>query len=96
CYRCDIDWCNAMELLYNEQNHLHISEGILNGVSCSYLGSTDLMGFITMNLRDLKVTDITKVIVKNNYTLVIMTNKKYVFLIEDAQKAREIICRYTQ
>lgn len=49
-----------------------------------------------MNLRDLKVTDITKVIVKNNYTLVIMTNKKYVFLIEDAQKAREIICRYTQ
>ncbi len=67
------------------KNYLRISGGMLNGICCPPFG------FTTAEIRDLQITNIRSVEAKNKYSLVVTTDKNYVFLIEDAEKAYWII-----
>lgn len=69
------------------KNHLRISGDMLDGVCCP------LFGFTTITVENLMIRDIQSVMAKNNNTLVITADKKYIFLIENAKKAAKIISR---
>lgn len=69
------------------KNHLRISGDMLDGVCCPPFG------FTTVTIEDLMIKDIISVEAKNNNTLVITTDKKYIFLIENAKKAAKIISK---
>lgn len=68
-----------------KKNFLRINNDSINGVSCLPFG------FTTVEAHNININRIHSVVFKNSETLIVEADKKYVFLIENADKARNEI-----
>ena len=67
--------------LLTRKNYLRIYDEHISGVSCLPIGVS------TVEISNLSINRIHSVYAKNNDTLVVEADKKYVFLIDNAEKA---------
>lgn len=68
-----------------KKNYLRINNDSISGVSCLPFG------FTTVDVHNIRIDSMYSVGFKDSETLIVVADKKYVFLIENAEKARNEI-----